>query len=206
MIGCTIPIPLTLPRELDILFAPGSRFVGDRMRFDQLDRLRIDCNRQHIREGRSHGHVRFSVRRVRAAAIDTNRTRRHAAPAGVGLSRGVPGAIRLTARRAARRSQGLGGAGRDGFAYWRHAVSKAPPAAVQWQNFGLLGVFAVTYRRPDSKEVEAAFGPAEQTAREADSPPRAARGGDCRAFDLTVGAPGHRPRAARPGDQKLAHR
>jgi hypothetical protein len=39
---------------------------------------------------------------------------------------------------------------------------------VQWQNFGLRGVFAVTYRRPDSKEVEAAFGPAEQTAREAD--------------------------------------
>jgi hypothetical protein len=27
---------------------------------------------------------------------------------------------------------------------------------VQWQNFGLLGVFAVTDRRPDSKEVEAA--------------------------------------------------
>ena len=159
MIGCTIPIPLTLPREFDILFAPDPALWGIGCDLINLiDSFRIDCNRQHIREGRSHGHLRFSVRLVRAAAIDTNRTR--AVPAGVGLSRGVPGAIRLTARRAARRSQGLGGAGRDGFAYWRHAVSKAPPAAVQWQNFGLLGVFAVTYRRPDSKEVEAAFGPA----------------------------------------------
>ena len=104
-----------------------SRFVGDRMRFDQPNRLRIDCNRQHTREGRSHGHFRFSVRLVLAGATYSNRTRRHAAPAGVGLSRGVPGAIRLTARRAARRSQRLGGSGRDGFAYWRHAVSKAPP-------------------------------------------------------------------------------
>ena len=35
----------------------------------------------------------------------------------VSVSRGVPGAICLTARCAARRSHGLGGAGRDGFAY-----------------------------------------------------------------------------------------
>jgi hypothetical protein len=39
------------------------------------------------------------------------------APAPPVFSRRVPGAVRLTARRAARRSHGLGGAGRDGFAY-----------------------------------------------------------------------------------------
>jgi hypothetical protein len=124
-----------------------------------IDPFRIDCSRQHIREGRSHGHLRFSVRLVRAAAIDTNRTR--AVRAGVGLSRGVPEAIRLTARRAARRSQGLGGAGRDGFAYQRHAVSKAPPRQCSGRT-SVCSASLPSRRRPDSKEVEAAFGPADK--------------------------------------------
>src|SRR5262245_42955121 len=39
----------------------------------------------------------------------------------------MPGAIRLTARRAAAPSHGLGGAGHHDFASWRHALSRRPP-------------------------------------------------------------------------------
>jgi hypothetical protein len=52
MIGCTIQIPLTLPREFDILFAPGPALWGIGCDLINLiDSFRLDCNRQYIREG-----------------------------------------------------------------------------------------------------------------------------------------------------------